>query len=218
MAFCPKLLRFVRVRAAQLDPDGTFAAGAKNLYVTDTNVSLAIGYNNEAGDDFTQKNGSGDICYAFLDTDKYKNLTFGLVFCDHDPEAQVLFLGGKRLVAGAETIGAALPRVGTAGNADGVSLEGWTLNIAGSGIDPSYPYIRFVFGKTRWSPADKSLENNPIVQSFTGVGYENENFFDGPANDWDFTAEGEHNTLMAYAGDTDLPDSVCGTQTLAAAS
>jgi hypothetical protein len=216
MAQCFKLLRFVRTRFAQLDAAGRPASGSKNLYVTNSNVSLAIGYNNEAGDDFTQKNGSGDVCYAFLDPDKYKNLTFGLVFCDHDPEAQVLLIGGTRLSLAGETVGAALPRVGTAGNEAGVSMEGWTLNIEGSGINPDYQYVRHVFGKSRWAPSDKSLENGPIVNAFTGVGYENENFLDGPANDWNWPGEDEAGSLYAWAGDTDLPDSVCGAQELVA--
>lgn len=215
---CFRLLRFVRARFVQLDTDGSFLSGSLNAYATDSNISLAIGYNNEAGDDFTQKNGSGDICYAFLDPDKFKNVTFALSFCDHDPDAQVLLIGGTRITDGGDTIGAALPRVGTAGNEDGVYMEGWTLNIEGSGIDADFPYVRHVFGKTRWAPADKTLENNPIVQAFTGVGYENPNVFDGPFDDLPFTTEDQWGTLYAWFGDTDLPDSVCGGQAYANAS
>lgn len=195
-----------------MDTDGTFLTGANNLLVTDTNISLAIGHNNEAGDDFTQKNGNGDICFAFLDPDKFKNLTFALSFCDHDPSGQVLLIGGTRIEDGDDVIGAAYPRVGTSGNEDGVSMEGWTLNISGSGVDPSFPYVRHVFGKSRWAPADKTLENNPIVMAYTGVGYENANGFDGPVDDWPFDNEDEWGSLYAYFGDTDLPDVVCGTQ------
>lgn len=218
MAKCFKMFRFVRTRFAQLDTDGSFLSGPKNLYVTDTNVSLAIGYNNEAGDDFTQKNGGGDICFAFLDPDKYKNLTLALVFCDHDPEAQKLLVGGKLVVVGGESIGVSLPRVGTAGNADGVSMEGWSLNNSGSGIDPTFPYVRHVFGKTRWTPSDKTLENNPITNAFAGVGYENENLFDGPADDLPFIEEDQWSSLYTWYGDTELPDSACGGQVLTAAS
>lgn len=216
MAECHHLLRFVRARFAQLDTDGSFVSGPKNLYVTNTGISLVIGYNNEAGDDFSQKNGSGDICFSYLDTDKYKSLTLGISFCDHDPEAQVLLVGGELLVVGGNTIGATLPRVGTAGNARGVSLEGWTLNIEGSGVDATYPYVRHVFGRTVWTPDGKTLENNPIVNAFTGVGRENAAFFDGPANDVIFPSQMA--SLYSYYGDHDIPDPVCGGQQLTAVS
>jgi hypothetical protein len=215
---CFKLLRFVRTRFAQLDTDKTFLAGANNLYVTDSQISLAIGLNNEAGDDFTQKNGNGDICFSFLDPDKFKNLTFALSFCDHDPQAQKLLIGGTLITDTGDTIGVAYPRVGTAGNIDGVSMEAWTYNMEGSGVDPVYPYVRHVFGQTRWTPADKTLENNPIVMAYTGVGYENSNFFDGPAQDCPFVVEDQWSSLYAYFGDTTLPDPVCGTQELVHAS
>lgn len=211
-ANCYRLLRFLRTRFAQLDTDGTFLAGSENLYITDTNISLAIGYNNEAGDDFTQKNGGGGICYSLLEPDKFKNLTFALSFCDHDPEGQKLLIGGTLITDGGDTIGVSLPRVGTAGNEDGVSMEGWTYNITGSGIDPSFPYVKHIFGKTRWAPADKTLENNPIVNDFTGVGYENTMYFDGPADEDPFLTEDQWGTLYAWYGTNDIPDPACGTQ------
>lgn len=215
---CFHLLRFIRTRFVQLDPDGTFASGADNLYVSDSQVSLAFSYNNEAGDDFTQKNGNGDICFAYLEPDKVKNITHALVFCDHDPSAQVLLIGGARVSEGGNVIGAAIPRVGTTGNEDGVGLEGWTLNITGSGIDPTYPYVRHVFGKTRWTPADKTLENGPIVNAFSGVSFENPLWFDGPMDDCPFALPDEWSSLYAYFGDTTIPDATCGTQVYSTAS
>lgn len=214
MAQCFKLLRFIRIRVARLLPDGIPDPGADNLYVSDSQISLAIGYNNRAGDDFEQPNGAGDICFAFLEPDKYKNLTLALSVCDHSPEFYELLIGGGLIEEGGESIGHSLPLVGTAGNTNGVSLEGWTYNIDGSGIDADYPYVRHVFGKTTWIPADKTLENNPIVSAFAGVGYENSGLHDGPGNDFPADAITQSNSLYMWFGDTLLPDAVCGAQSL----
>jgi hypothetical protein len=97
-------------------------------------------------------------------------------------------------------------------------MEGWTLNISGSGIDSTYPYVRHVFGRTLWTPSDKSLENNPITNAFTGVGRENEALYDGPANDLPFTEEDQWSSLYTWYGDTSLPNTACGATALAAAS
>lgn len=212
MAQCFKLLRFLRLRVARLEPNGVPDPGADNLYVTDSQISLAIGYNNRAGDDFEQPNGAGDICFAFLEPDKYKNLTFALSVCDHSPEFYELLIGGGLIEEGGESIGHSLPLVGTAGNTNGVSMEGWSHNIEGSGISADYPYVRHVFGKTTWVPADKTLENNPIVSAFTGVGYENDNLHDGVGNDFPADAITQSNSLYMWFGDTLMPDAVCGAQ------
>lgn len=209
---CFKLLRFLRVRVEQLAADGSPVAGAGNLFVADTQVSLAIGYNNRAGDDFEQINGAGDICFAFLEPDQYKNLTLSLVMCDHNPEFMELLLGGDLISDGGVNIGYALPEVGTAGNENGVALTGWTHNISGSGVDSEYQYVKHLFPKTAWTPADKTFENNPITNAFTGVGYENAQYFDGGQNDW----SGVSDRLWQFQGTNSIPDASCNAGSLLA--
>lgn len=211
--FCPKLIQFCRVRIARLESNGVPDPGAGNLYISSNQVSLGITMNLEAGDDFVQKNGCGDICYSFKSRDQVKNLTLTYSSCDHDPEFIQLMQGGSLLQVLTATVGYKLPPVGSVGNENGVSMEGWVKNISGSGIDADFPYVRFVLPKTFWTPSDKTLENNPIVSSFTGEGQENANIYDGPANDIDFDID---DTLLAFFGDTSLPTAQCEAIALAA--
>lgn len=202
---CYHLLRFIHLRAELLAADGSPIAGAGNRYETTDQISLAVGYNNRAGDDFESITGGGVICYSFLEPDKYKNLTFALSVCSHSPEFMQMMLGGDFITSGGVRIGYALPEVGTTGNINGVALTGWTYNIDGSGVDDEYPYVKHLFGKTTWTPADKTFENNPISNDFTGVGYENDQYFDGGENDW----AGISNRLWQFQGTTTLPTASC---------
>lgn len=208
--FCPRLLRFAHLRVERLTSDGSPDAGAGNLYETNSQISLAIGYNNRAGDDFEVPNGDGDICFGFLEEEKLKNLTLGLVNCTHDPEYLEMMLGGEIIRDGGDVIGYALPRVGVAGAPNGVAITGWTRNILGTGVDPTFPYVKFLMPKTTWAPADKSLENNPITNALSGVGYENEQYLDGGLNDW----IGPSASLWQFEGTTDIPDDLCAAQSL----
>lgn len=209
---CFKLLQFCRIRIADLYSNGVPAQGAKSLYVSDQQISLTIALNLSTGDDFEQKTGCGDVCFSFKDRDKIKNLNLTLSICTHEPELTQLLVGGDLLTSGSDTVGYALPAVGSVGNVNGVSLEGWTKNIRGSTLDEDFPYVRWVFPRTYWTPSDKTFENGPIVAAFTGTGEENDNWFDGPVNDWDF----ESGRLWQYAGDTALPTASCEAVTLVA--
>lgn len=209
---CLKLLRFLRVRIEQLAADGSPVAGAGNMFVADTQISMAIGYNNRAGDDFESINGGGSICFAFLEPDTYKNLTFALSMCDHNPEFMEMMLGGDLIASGGVNIGYALPAVGTAGNENGVALTGWTNNISGSGIDSEWQYVKHLFPKSNWTPADKTFENNPITNDFAGIGYENVQYLDGGQNDW----AGVSDRLWQFQGTNTIPDADCDAQSLLA--
>lgn len=207
---CFHTMQLCRLRVARLEPNGVPDPGTGNLYITDAQISLTLGLDVSEGDEFEVKNGCGDICFAFTDVDRIKGLNLELALCSADPELFELLTGGDRLTSGSETVGYALPEVGSAGNENGCSIEAWTKNITGSDLDPDFPYVRWVFPKTRWTFADKTFENGPITHSFTGQGYENSNWHDGPANDWDYTS----NRLFQFAGDISLPTAACGAQTL----
>lgn len=210
--FCPKLIQFCRIRAGALAANGNPLPGAKNLYVSSGQVSLGVTMNLEAGDDFVQKNGCGEICYSFKARDQVKNLTLTLQQCDHDPEFKVLLQGGSLLTVLGETVGYKLPPVGSVGSENGVSIEGWVKNITGSGIDADFPYVRFVLPKTFWTPGDFTMENSPIPANYTGEGQENSQIADGPSNDIDFDLS---DTLLGFFGDTELPDAACEAVALA---
>lgn len=198
-------------RIGRLDTDGSPLAGDDNLYVTDSIISLTMAVQLKDGQDFEQDNGCGNLCFAFKERDQIKGLNLQTSWCQADPELTELLSGGEliALIPGATT-GYAAPYVGTIPNPDGVSLEVWTKNIQGSAIDATYPYVRWVFGKTFWTPADRTFEAGPIVHPYTGEAQENANFGDGPAADWPYISD----RLWQYNGDTTLPTSECGAQEL----
>lgn len=202
---CPHMLQFCRMRVAALNADGSPKAGTGNLFVTNQQISLAITENLEAGADQSQKTGCDEIAYSYKSRDKVKNLGFTLSLATASAELTQLLSGGDLLMTGDDIMGYAAPAVGTVGNEDGCSIEGWVKNIDGDSLDDNWPYIRFLFPKTFWTPADKTLENNPIPNNFTGEGQENQNWLDGPANDWVWTS----NRLWQWTYDTDLPDASC---------
>lgn len=211
---CYHPLFFCGVRLAQLDITGVPDPGPKNLYVSDQQIELQVTTVVKEGVSLEQTNGCDDICLTYEKPDQLKGLTFTLTMCDADPEFAKLLLGGTLLTAAGTTIGFAAPRVGAPGNPGGVSLEGWAQNITGGDIDDEYPYVRWVFPKTRWAPGDRTLSNALNNTVFTGKGYENDNFYDGPANDWEWPDDA--GALYSYAGDISVPAATCGAQALVA--
>lgn len=209
---CYHTLSVCMSRVAKLAANGAPLAGAKNLYVTDSIISVTLSVQLKAGQDFEQDNGCGELCFAFKNRDQIKGLDLQSSFCQEDPELTQLLSGGDLLTTGGNTTGYALPYVGTVPNPNGVSLEIWTKNIDGSAVDASYPYVRWVFGRTYWTPADTTFAAGPIVHPFTGKADENAHWDDGPVNDWDYISD----RLYQYNGDTDLPTSACGAQALIA--
>lgn len=212
MSECFHTLSVCMSRVAKLAPDGSPLAGEKNLYVTDSIISLTMAIQLKEGAEYEQENGCGDLCFAFENPDQIKGLDLQVSFCQEDPELTVLLSGGDLIETGGETTGYAAPYVGTVANPDGVSLEVWTKNIQGSALDADYPFVRWVFGRTSWVIADKTFEAGPIVHPFTGKAQENASWLDGPVNDWPYISD----RLWQYNGDTELPESECGAQELVA--
>lgn len=210
---CFHTLSVCMARIGRLDTDGSPLAGAGNLYTTDAIVSLTMALQLKEGADFSQDNGCGNLCFAFKERDQIEGLELQTSWCHADPELAELLSGGDLITDGyGDTTGYAAPYVGTIPNPDGVSLEIWTKNIQGSALDADYPYVRWVFGRTFWTPADRTFEAGPIIHPYTGEAQENSNFGDGPVNDWPYISD----RLWQYNGDTTLPTSACGAQELVA--
>lgn len=211
---CTGTIQLCRLRLARIDTDGTPLAGAGNLYVTDQQISLSVGVEISEGDDFEQKSGCGAICVTFKDCDRIKRLTLSLSLCTPEPElTQLLLPDGELLVDGSgNTRGFAYPRIGEPDCPAGVSIEAWVKNIEDGSQHPDFPYIRFVFPRTFWQIGEKTLENAIIVHNFTGFGEENQNWLDGPANDWPYTSD----RVAQYAFDEEPPDAACGATALVA--
>lgn len=212
MTTCYEELNVIMARVCRLNSNGSPKAGVGNLYVTESIVSLTMAIQIKAGASHEAPNGNGRLCFSYDEPDIIKGLNLQSAWCQDDPELRAMLSGGDLITTGGVTTGYAAPKVGTSPDTDGCSLEIWTYNIEGSDIDPDVPYVRFVFGKTTWTPADTTFANGPITHPYTGKAKENKNFLDGPANDWPYTSD----RLWQYNGDTELPESMCGAQELIA--
>ena len=186
---CGRSLKVCAMKVTKLAADGSPVVGAENAYVTNDLVTLTIGSEYSDDDDFEVRGASGDVCLAYFAFGPLKNLTFALNLCSADPELHALMTGQTPLESG-EAVGFQWPEIGvgqgcSGGTYYGVGLEAWTLHVGSDGsLDPTFPYLRWLFPKTFWRVADKNMENAPMAHNFTGFGKQNDQWLDGPVNDW----------------------------------
>jgi hypothetical protein len=219
---CYGSIQACRLRVGALDAGGAPDPGLTNLVVTDALIQVQSSYNIETGQEFTQKNGCGEICQTFKEADKIKSVGLELQLCQLDYELIALMLDANTisatglLSAGSDVIGYDLPP-STAGNSNGVSVEAWTKAWDGGsqpvsfGGDPLWHH--FVWPKVTWVPGQRTLQSGILVIPLTGTGTENPQIGDGP-ND-DFPVSGPQGAEQVFLDDT-IPDAVCGAQELVA--
>lgn len=194
--------QIVRARVALLDATGAPDAGPDNGYVTSNPVSLQITPVVEAGDEFTLKNGGGDICQYYRSCDKVKGYDVVLNLCEFDVQMIALSTGATMLDTGDGVVGLALPRV-AAGCVVPVSLEWWTVanNGTAQAVNGSGTalYWHWVIPKVNFTIGAQTFENGITTFVLNGKGEENPNItLNGPFDDW------------PAAFSEDIPDGVTG--------
>lgn len=218
---CYGSIQACRIRVGALDDGGAPDPGLTNLVVTDALIQIQTSYEIETGQEFTQKNGCGEICQTFKEEDKIKRVSLELQLCQLDYDLLVMMLGASAITgtltdAGGATIGYDLPS-STAATSNGVSLEAWTKAWDGGsqpvslGGDPLYHH--FVWPKTTWVPGQRTLQSGILVVPLTGIGTENPSIGDGPANDFPFTSPNGAEQVFL---DDSIPDAACGATELEA--
>ena len=199
------------IRIARLEANGVPDPGANNLYVSDSLTSLAVDPQIEEGDEFIVKNACGETCVNVKDCDRLKRINLTLGLCKPDPELLELLTGGVRLVDGA-AVGYGFPSIGAAGCPNGVSVELWAKRYTdGGSLDGTFPYAWYVIPKAFFAPGRQTFENGPITVELTGFAVENENWFDGPLNDWPVDSD----RVMQWIPTAALPVAQCGYQSIA---
>lgn len=208
---CLPQVQACRIRVARLDPTGVPQPGANNLYVSDALVSLGFEWEVEAGDEFTDKNGCGTIKVDYRGPDQIRrgNVTIRLV--TPDPQLSEMLSGGDVLTDGA-AVGYAAPALGDV-EENRVSVELWTKRIRDGRIDPTFPYAWWAYPWVEnLRPNGHEHANAALLPEFVGEAYENDNWYDGPMNDWPATSDRVYQWIP-----TDyIPAAACGYQTLAA--
>jgi hypothetical protein len=211
MTACPAQVYACAIRVARLEPNGVPDPGAGNLYVSDALVSLAVSVEKEEGDEIVVKNGCGAFCVNFKGPDLIKRRSVTLEICRYEPELFELLAGGEATTDGDGNIGYNSPRIGENPVPNGVSIELWAKALLSDGSADDPAYIWYVLPKVFLFEGDRTFNNGAASFPFEGFGIENENWFDGPANDWDVASD---SGLMSKRTNT-IPTAVCGAQSLA---
>lgn len=209
---CPSLVQACAIRVSRLDASGVPAPGANNMIVTDALTQLAITPVIEAGDEFKVKNACGALCINVKDCDRLARLDLSLGLCKQDPQLQELLTDGVVLTSGG-AVGYGFPRIGEAHCPNGVSVEVWAkrYDIGGS-LDPAFPYEWFVLPKTFWQWDTRTFANGPIEVQLKGFAVENDNWYDGPTNNWPVASD----RVLQSIPTNSLPTVKCGYTALVA--
>lgn len=209
---CLAQLQACAIRVARLEADGSPDPGASNLYTSDALVTLTVTPEIEEGDEFIVKNACGSACVNFKDCDRYKRFTLSMEICTPDPELHEILAGGTVLTSGA-AVGYAVPALGASDCPNGFSLELWTKRIDSSGAqDADFPWARWVLPRAYLVLGERTFENGPLGNTFTGYAIENPNWLDGPLNDWPVAST----RAIQWLPDTDIPEPSCGYDELVA--
>lgn len=223
-ATCYTPLQVCALRVAKLNSTGDAVAGAATGYVSDALIEATLGLEIEEGDEIIKKNGCGDICVNFKDSDRIKRATVTLNLCKLDSELIYLLTGGTLIQDGSTTIGMKVQNFDDDA-IDGVCLELWTKAWNGSAqAAPTITgsvnsYFHFVLPKARFQLSDLTLANADSEIPVSGTGEENAGLnIDGPYNDWPtaVTQAGGFDSVVGWFLDDAIPTAACGFTTVPA--
>jgi uncharacterized protein YjdB len=190
------------MRLTKLASDGSLLPGPQNSYTTDALITLQLGLEYEAGDEITQKNGAGRVCLTYKAPDTLKRGTIkSLQVCDPDPNVLQFLMGGRVLERGGAQVGYQAPEVGEDPTPNGVSVEVWTRAIINGA---QVGYFWWVIPRAQLTPS-KEWElsgSNPMVPELDGTCTQNDNWLDGPNDDWEFQSE----RVWQFAETATIPD------------
>lgn len=207
---CARQVFGCSLRVARLEANGVPDPGAGNLYVTDALTSLAVDPQIEEGDEHIVKNACGALCLNIKDCDRLKRLNLTLGLCYPDPELMELLAGGTVLTSGAAK-GYAYPEIGTTACPNGVSVEVWAKRFdSGGAPESAFPYEWYVIPRAYFQHGRRTFENGPITVELTGFAIENENWFNGPLNNWPVASD----RVMQSIPTVTLPTPACGYQAI----
>lgn len=208
---CEPQIQAVRMRVSRLDGAGVPDPGPTNMYVTDAFVNITVTPVYLDGLDTNVPNAGGVTCIDYKGPDTLRRAEISIELCTPDPYLMEMLSNGT-LLDDSGDIGWAAPPVGQISQR-AVSIEAWAKRIDDGDLDPFRPYAWWVYPKAlnlRLSP--HTHMNGPLQPTFTGHLVENENWWDGPTNDWPVASD----RLYQWFPTSTLPAAGCGPMALAA--
>jgi hypothetical protein len=179
------------IRVARLDASCSPISGSINGAASKAVIMLQAQAEYETGEEFTQKNGLGDLMISVKDNDKLKRMNLTMELATRDFELLEIMTGATLLTSGGTTFG--VSRRGTSVETPNpVSVEIWTKVATSSGscvATGSGQWFRNVYPKVVWTLGDTDFGNSIATVKMTGVAEGNPNWgANGPFNDWNYTA------------------------------
>lgn len=211
---CAAQVQACRIRVCRLEADGVPLPGATDLYVSDALTKVAFAWDVLAGDEITEKSACGEIKVNYRGDDNLRRGNVTITLLTPDPYLSELLSGGDVLTGTSGAKGFAAPELGPVG-IDAVSIEIWKKRIFEGRLDPTFPYARWVYPWVDHLRAgDHEHNSGNLPMEFVGEAYENDNWLDGPTQDWLGTSDRVYQWLPDTAAS--LPAASCGYQTLVA--
>lgn len=211
---CLSSVYATRLRVSRLHDDGSLDPGSTNSYVSDGLVSIGQTPNVQTGEEFTQRSGGGGVCVYVTEQDVIVRYDLALSLCQLDAELIEILTGGRVLSVGGVTVGFAVPSLDAV--APSVLVEAWSEAREGSAQaseDGAALYWHHVWTNVQWTLGAFTLERGILTVPLTGKAVENPAMGLGPGSDWpEIITE-----AYAWFLDDDVPDAVCGYQTLVVA-
>lgn len=199
-----------RMRVSRLDELGIPAPGANNLYVSDALVSLAFAWEVQTGEEIEFPSGCGANIPPYKAPDSLKRGNVTITLRTPDPQLSEM-LGQGTVLTDGDAYGYASPNLGPIGDTV-LGIEVWAKQINNGKLDTTFPYAWWIYPWiTNLRPGDHTHEQANLGSVFIGEAYENENWFDGPLNDWPSTSDSPYQWIETTA----MPEASCGYLTLA---
>lgn len=198
------------IRVARLDSNGVPTPGAANIYTSDALTELVATPVYDDAAEITQKNACGTTCLDYIGDDTLKRIDVTVTICTHDPYLVAMLSNGDVLVDSGVN-GYAMPPIGPL-SSNGVSIELWAKRIDDGDLDVDYPYAWWVLPKVKnLRLGARTFNDGSALPQFSGRGYQNVNWFDGPLNDWPVASD----RVLQWFPTTALPV-IAGLQAIAA--
>lgn len=194
----------VALRVSRLNADGEVSTAAKSVYTQSSFMSFSWTPEYEEGEEITEKNADGSICYSAQDPSTLKRVTLSLSVCAPDPELESLLVGGQVLTElGGEIVGYAAPEAGTTYNDEGIAIEVWSraMTAGGKPATPN-PFFHWVFPYGNFTrTGEGTMENGLMTHEYEGWSTGNSELA-ASLLDWDFTTASPYQYARAATAPT----------------
>ncbi len=175
----------LRMRVTNLDQNGVPTPGTDQMYVTDAYTKVGIKPVYSDGNEIEVKNASGVTCVQYRSPDTFKRADIEIELCTYDPYLQAMLSGGTVETLNTNRVGWNAPAIGEVADTGGLSIEVWGRRVDDGEENADYPYMWFVYPRVKnLQMGDFEHGDDALMPKFSGQAYENDNWFDGPTNDF----------------------------------